>query len=129
MREIDPTKLNFFSGANYMKRSEFVGSIDLTLPAYGGSVTAPPIEHNLRYIPQYTVQGELDEVDTIWNGGKVSQYTDQLFLSGLSVDETYPQLKSWMTTTTLTISLENFTSPTATGTRKIYWVIYLDYKL
>ena len=123
---LDLTKVNFYSGVNYMKRSTYIGSTTLTLPAYGGSVTYT-ITHNLGYIPQYTVQAEIDESGTVWNGGKVSEYTDQFLLSGLAVDETYPQLMSWTTTTTLTIRIENFTSPVATGTRTVYWVIYEDY--
>lgn len=123
---LDLTKVTFYSGVNYMKRSRHVGSISLTLPGYGSAVTYT-VEHNLGYIPQYTVQAEIDESGTIWNGGKVSQYTDQLYLSGLFVDETYPQLYSWSTTTTLTIRIENYTSPLATGARTVYWVVYEDY--
>lgn len=123
---VDISKLHFLSSLNYLKRSTFCGSATVTLPAYGSAVTYT-VTHNLGYIPFFATYAELDEVDTIWSGGKVSTYTDQDVIAGFSVDPPYPKLDSWSDTTTLTIRLDNHTSPTATGTRVIYWVIYKDY--
>lgn len=122
----DLTLLHFLSSRNYLKRSDFCGSTALTLPAYGSTVTYT-ILHNLGYVPFFEVYAELDAAGTIWNGGKVSANTDQSALSGSANDPTYPQLKAWSDTTTLTITLDNTTTPTATGTRTVYWLIYKDY--
>lgn len=122
----DLSKLAFYSDVNYLKRSEFCGHTTVTLPAYGGTVEHS-IDHNLGYVPFYQVYSEIDTAGVIWAGGKVSENTDQAFLSGSAADTTYPEIRSWITDTTLTIQLINFTSPTATGTRELYWLIYKDY--
>lgn len=124
---VDLSKVAFYSEVNYMKRDvEFCGSTTLTLPAYGDTVSYE-VEHNMEFIPFYTVNAEIDEADTIWTGGKISELSEQFYLSGLFQDPTYPILSHWTTTTTLTIQLDNTTSPTATGDRVIYWLIYKDY--
>lgn len=119
---VNLSKLAFYSGVNYMKRSTFVGSADLALPAHGGSVSTT-ITHSLGYIPFFQVFSEIDATSTIWTPSKLDKYTD----STLSSDTTDPTLSSWPTTTTLTIRIDNNTTPTATGTRTVYWIIYLDY--
>jgi hypothetical protein len=79
-------------------------------------------------VPLFDVYCELDTAGEIVAGGeKVNTYTEQAFLSGLAVDPPYPTLRAWATTTQLIIRLENYTSPTASGTRELYWLIYLDY--
>lgn len=123
---VDKPKINFSSDINYLKRSSFCGNATLTLPAVGGSVSTT-VTHSLGYVPMFEVVAEIDDANTIWTGGKVSTLTDQAFLSGLGTDPTYVDLRCWSTTTTLTITLLNNTSPTATGTRKVYWIIYEDY--
>jgi hypothetical protein len=123
----DLSKLDFITSENYLKRSEFCGSTDLTLGAYGSAVTHT-VDHNLGYVPLFDVYAELDTAGEIVAGGeKVNSLTEQAFLSGLGADPPYPQMRSWATTTQLVIRLENFTSPTASGTRKVYWLIYQDY--
>lgn len=127
MMSADLSKLTVYTAENYLKRSEFCGSIDLTLPGYGGLVTHT-VDHNLGYEPLFDVGVEFDEPGTIWAGGtKVNSLTDQMLLSGLFADEPYPELSADVTTTQLVIRLRNYTTPTATGTRRIYWVTYLDY--
>ena len=123
----DLSKLNFTTAEHYLKRSEFCGHEPLTLGAYGTTVTKT-VDHNLGYIPLFDVSCEFDAAGEIIAGGeKVNAYTEQEFLSGLSTDPPYPFLRAWATTTQLIIKLENYTSPTATGTREVYWLIYLDY--
>lgn len=119
---VNLSRLAFYSGVNYMKRSSFVGSATLTLPAYSGSVTTT-ISHNLGYIPDIEVSSEIDNSSTIWTPNKLDKWTE----SSLSSDTTDPTLTWWTTTTTLTIRIDNFTSPTATGTRIVYYTVYLDY--
>ena len=115
----DLSKLNFHTGINYLKRSEFCGTANINT-AVSGTLT---IDHNLGYIPFYQVGAELDEAGTIWVGGKVSTYTDQGLLSGLGIPPTHIEIDSWITTTQLTIRLSN----TASQVVPVYWFIYLDY--
>jgi len=123
----DLSKLNFTTAENYLKRSEFCGSALLTLGGYGTASTQT-VDHNLGYVPLFDVYAELDTADEIIAGGeKVNSLTEQRALSGLSADPAYPFMRAWATTTQLTIRLENYTSPTASGTRRVYWIIYQDY--
>lgn len=124
---MDLTKVNFSTSENLLKRSEFCGSELLALGGYGNVVTKT-VDHNLGYVPLFEVQVEFDTDEAIIAGGeKVNAYTEQAFLSGLGGDPPYPTLRTWMTTTQLIIRLENYTSPTNTGSRRVYWLIYLDY--
>lgn len=121
---VDLSKLAFYSGANYMKRSEeFTGSTAMTLPGSGLAVTHT-VTHNLGYIPYFDVFADLDNDGIIWAGEKIDQNTDS---SAFGATLGTPALDYWCTATTLTIRLLNNTSPLATGTRTVYWVIYLDY--
>lgn len=123
----DLSKLNFITSENYLKRSEFCGQTTVTLGAFGTTNTVT-VDHNLGYVPLFDVYCEFDTAGEIIAGGeKVNAYTEQQSLSGLAVNPPYPYLRAWATTTQLVIKLENFTSPTATGTRELYWLIYLDY--
>lgn len=115
----DISKVHFHSGANYLKRSEFCGNTTLNT----ATTTTHTVTHNLGYIPFYQVYAELDEAGTIWTGGKVSELSEQGFLSGLGAPPTYIEIDSWITTTQLTIRLSN----TASQQVPIYWLIYLDY--
>lgn len=123
----DLSKLSFITSENYLKRSEFCGQTTLTLGGYG-TVNTTTINHNLGYVPLFDVYCEFDTDAAIVAGGeKVNSLTGQAELSGLASDPPYPYLRAWATTTQLVIRLENYTSPTATGTRELYWLIYLDY--
>lgn len=120
---VDQSKLSFWSGANYMKRDSSTDSATMTLGA-SGATTSLVISHSLGFIPFFDVSAEVDTTDTLWAGEKVNIYTDTS-LSGVSPVD--PQLLFWCDTTKLTIQLINNTSPTATGTRLVEWVIYKDY--
>lgn len=122
----DLSKLAFFSGVNYLKRGtdDLCGSTPLTLPAYGSTVSTT-INHNLGYIPFFQVFTDITNDGTIWAAQKLDQYTDT---SLTGTDLSFPTLISYITTTALVISLYNGTSPVASGTRTIYWLIYEDYE-
>jgi hypothetical protein len=123
----DITKVDFITSENYLKRSSFCGHQTLTLGAYG-TANITTIDHNLGYVPLFDVYCEFDAAGEIIAGGeKVNAYTESANLSGLAVDPPYPFLRAWATTTQLIMRLENNTSPLATGTRELYWLIYLDY--
>lgn len=121
---VDSTKLIFFSGANYMKRSNFSSNTSITLGAYG-AVSSFVITHNLGYIPFYQAVCDIDNNGTLWTPYELDQYID----TSAGVDPAVPDFTSWVTTTTLTLNLTNLTSPVATGSRTIYWIIYKDYNV
>lgn len=120
---VDETKLMFWSGANYLKRSEFSSSASLALGGLGTYATTT-ITHNLGYIPFFSVYADLTNDGTIWSNDIVNVFTESS-ISGVTT--TYPTLIYYCTTTTLTIKILNNTSPLATGSRTVYWTIYLDY--
>ena len=123
----DLSKLDFTTSENYLKRSVFCGQQTVTLGAFG-SDNIITIDHNLGYVPLFDVSCEFDTDGAIVAGGeKVNPVTESAFLSGLAVDPAFPFLRTWATTTQLVMRLSNRTSPTATGTRELYWLIYLDY--
>lgn len=113
----DLSKLNFWSGANYMKRDGSVPQYDITAGA--GATVAHDVEHNLGFIPQYEVSGELDGLGIIWARNKL-----YVGMEG-ATSPTDPEISAWTTTTKLTLSLYNPTG--AQVTRTIYFVIYKDY--
>lgn len=112
------------SDRNYLKRAEITGNTLITLPAAFSSVPYI-VNHNLGYVPMVHVGCDFDGDDTIWNGSRVNKYTETSSSPGSLPEIT---LKYWYTETTLTITIENNTFPTLTGTRKIWWIIYLDYQ-
>lgn len=113
----------FDSRLNYMKRSEFCGSEPLILPSSGLTVTKT-VSHNLGYIPFLQVGANLDDDSIIWSNNQVYEYT-QTSLTGVDPPV---QLSYWFTDTDLTINLINGTGGLAqSGSRTVYWVIYLDY--
>lgn len=121
---IDLSKLAFLSTVNYMKRSPpNTGSTPLALPG-SGLTTSYSVTHNFGYIPYFDVFVDIDNDGVIWAGEKVDRYTDS---SNTGVSPAAPSVDYWSTTTVLTISINNSTSPVATGSRTIYWVTYLDY--
>lgn len=121
---MDVTKIAFYSGANYMKRSSTTGHTTVTLPAYGSTVTATEA-HVLGYVPDFDVFVDIDGDGILWAGEKIDQYTESS-LTGI-VDPSSPTIEYWSTANVLTVNINNTTTPTATGTRDVYWVIYLDY--
>lgn len=122
---MDNSLLGFSSDANYMKRSvDFTGSTTLTLPSFGNTVSTT-VTHNLGYVPQFDVFIDIDNDGTIWSSEKVESLTDSSLVPG--VDPTVPKVSYWSTTTALTISIDNTTSPTYSGSVVVYWIVYLDY--
>ena len=112
--------LNFSSNENYMKRDASSGESILTLSS--GTVTTN-IAHNLNFIPQYDVYADLNNDGTIWAGEQIGIYTD----TSLFANPNELGLSSSITTTTLTITLQSYSSPLASGNRTVYYIIYKDY--
>jgi hypothetical protein len=112
----DLSKLNFWSGANYMKREDrAVRYIDITTPAFGTSQVQ--INHGLGFIPDYDVEADLLGDGRIWQGNRPWQNMASNSSDG-------PQVINWMDTTNLTLRLYNPTGSTIT--RRVYFVIYKD---
>lgn len=115
--------LSYASFANYLKRSSVEGTALLTLGGASSTVTHT-VTHNLGYIPFFQVSADLANDGVIWAGRVVDRYTET---SISSYNDDYPRLVYYCTTTTLTISIFNNTSPASSGTRSVYWTLYLDY--
>lgn len=121
---VDLSKLSFFSGVNYLKRStDLVGNSLLAL-AGGGAAAEIVINHNLGYIPFFQVGADLTDDGTIWANDLVNEFTETS-LSGYNPP--YPTLGYYIDEFNLTIVLINNTSPASTGSRRVWWAIYLDY--
>ena len=109
---VDYDKLNFYTGANYMKRSDKSGQSTIA----GSAVN---IDHNLGYIPQFLHYVDLDNNGFLWYGGERVFAGTESTSGGWSYP---PDVKAWTTTNTLTLNPENIGS-----SRPCYWLIYLDY--
>lgn len=120
----DLTKISFDSRLNYLKRSEFVGSQDVTLGGAGATNTVT-VTHNLGYIPFFTVASEMASSTIVWSNEEVHLYTGKDFGAATDVPMF---LNYWIDDTELTINLVNGEgTETESGTRTIHWAIYLDY--
>ena len=112
MAEPDLDKLNFYSGVNYMKRSELSGSDDI-------STAQIDIDHNLNYIPQFVWYADVLDDGFLWYGGElVAEGTDSTS-GGAPLN---PEVNAWTTDTTLSLYPIDVSS-----SRPVKWVIYLDY--
>lgn len=105
-------KLNFYSGVNYMKRSDKSGQSTI-------NTSDVDVDHNLGYVPQFAVYAELDGDGFLWHGGeRVFEGTESTSGGG-----TYPPVvDAWSDENTLTMHPLNFLSA-----EDVFWLIYLDY--
>lgn len=110
--EPDLDKLNQYSRVNYMKRSDKSGQSTT-------NTSNISVSHNLGYVPQFAVYGDVDGDGMLWYGSeKVTEATESTAGGG-----TQPKsVDAWVTTDNLTIKPYNFG-----GTRPVHWLIYLDY--
>jgi len=114
----DLSKLNFFSGVNYMKRHlPACGYKDVTIAAFG--TTSFLVPHNLGYIPDFLVQGDLDGT-SLW-----SNNIPYPGMSGFGGTKLGTELTTWIDETNLTISAYNETAGSVT--RRVYFKVYKDY--
>lgn len=121
---VDLTKLSFYSAVNYLKRdSSLVGSTALTLPASGLSVSHT-VTHNLGYVPFFIAGAELQDTSIIWSNNYVHEYTESI-----SASPNFPvTFGYWCSATELTIEITNGGGTgVQTGSRDVWWIIYLDY--
>lgn len=110
--ELDLDKLNFYSGVNYMKRSDKSGQSTI-------NTADRVVSHNLGYAPQFSYYAELDGDGFIWYGGeRVWSGTDSTAGGGTAP----PIVEGWIDENNLTLHPSFFTAA-----RAVYWLIYLDY--
>lgn len=119
----DFSKLSFLSTNNYLKRSPFCGTQQITVAA--GGYSEVNVDHDLGYIPFYEAFADIDNDGTIWNGGKVHPGT----LSASAGPKTSPGIMHNIDTTDFRIGLFNDVTTGVTHTIQAYWLIYLDYKV
>lgn len=119
------SELNFDSRLNYLKRSGFVGSADLILPAGDGDIVSHTVTHNLGYVPFFVAGANINNTSTVWSNNRVWEGTEST--QGLA---DYPvQFGYWCSTTQMRLYLRQGGGTLAqSGTRTVYWVIYLDYE-
>lgn len=117
---VDYDKLNFYTGANYMKRSDKSGSGKIPCAgAYQGG-PAYTVPHNLGYVPQSLIFAELDNDGFLWYGGqRVWEKTGSTL--GDTTGEP-PSVELWVTENNLILYPKRYA-----GERTVHWVIYSDY--
>lgn len=116
---VDLSKLNFWSGANYMKRYDDDSPYtDVTIAAFGSQTVT--VNHGLNFIPEYDVQAELEANGRIWTGTIPYVGMNQ---GGGGPSNAY--FDSWITTTDLIITAHNPTGSSISF--RIYHIIYKDY--
>lgn len=122
---MDVSKLQFFSQLNYMKRSKFVNSSNVTLPSAGNSVSVD-INHLLNYIPFFIAGVEVDNDGIVWSNNKVHAFTE----SSQASSDTPVYFEYWSTANVMTIDIINgIGSGAQSGLRRVYWGVYVDYKV
>lgn len=122
MAEPDLDRLNFYTGVNYMKRSDTSGHVAKSVAGSGGQEV---ITHALGYIPHFDVYMDVNNDGTIWYGGFIVDEDTESTSGGASPD--YLALEAYMTTTALTLNIVDLTSGGITSSPELYWLIYLDY--
>lgn len=112
----DLSKLNFWSGANYMKREDrVVRYVDINASAF--STGQAVINHAMGFIPEYDIEADLLNDNRIWQGQR-----PWIGMAQTTTDT--PQVSSWIDTANLTLRLYNPTGGAIT--RRVYFVIYKD---
>lgn len=121
--EPDLDKLNFYSGVNYMKRSDKSGHAPMSIGPVANQ-GSKSIDHKLGYIPQYDFYADLLGDGTYWYGGEMVHEGTESISGGGSAPA--PDINAYVTTDVLLFQSMNLTAGTI-GDREVYWLIYLDY--
>ena len=127
----DYDKLNFYTGANYMKRSDKSGqgALAITNPNVMNEIAGVrTIDHNLGYVPQFNYFVDLLNDGMLWYGGEiVFEGTDSTSSGPGGISQIV--VEGWMDTTKLSLAaLDRTEFGSASGSRDCFWLIYLDYK-
>lgn len=116
----DLTKLQFYSGNNYLKRSQFWGQTNATIPS-GESAATVTINHNLGIIPQYVVAIDYQNNGIWW----ATEFVGSIREGGRNDDT--PTITVMVDTSNLyIIGDKNYSGTIISTTRPIKYGIYLD---
>lgn len=114
--------IEFDSKTNYLKKG-FSGSTNLTLPGAAETVSHT-VNHGLGYIPFFHVGGNINNTSVVWSNDRIHEFTT----SFSATEEVSPELSYYITEQDLVITILNgYNGGEQSGSRTIYWNIYLDY--
>lgn len=121
----DIRNTHLLSDRNYLKRSEFVGVANVPVGSYD-TYSSILIPHNARtYVPFVFVAYDPDNSGTIWSGGKIDEFTGTS-LTGISDPD--PLLHAAVNEDNLRLYLHSNRYAAFSGTRAVYYIVYLDYQ-
>lgn len=115
---VDRTKLSFYSGINYMKRSPFFDVVSQPMPS-GSSFATTTINHNLKYVPFFTYAIDYNNDGILWA-------TDYV-VSGRYPDTTPGLFRCYIDENNLYVRSGQNRDNNASGSRNVYYGIYLDF--
>lgn len=115
---VDRTKLSFYSGNNYMKRSEFFSSRSISVPS-GFAFNTITVNHGLGYIPFFSYAVDYNNDGILWATQWVS--------SGDWSESTPPPIGVFVDENNLYIRSTQNTNLDASGSRTVHYGIYLDF--
>lgn len=120
---IDISKLAFWSGANYMKRSSLCDNA--TIAGKADIYTeAKTVSHNFGYVPFTEVFCDINNDGKIWGRSPVDNMSEELDLYSGGL---YPRPTFYWITDSTALHIYYASSSSTASTGVIYWLIYLDY--
>lgn len=117
----DLTKLQFYSGNNYLKRSEFFGQMNAVV----NSASAPnttSIAHNLGYIPQFITAIDYQNNSIWW----ANEFCGPLRATGGANDDVITVNPMVDNNNLYLVSSTNYSGSISSATRPAKYGIYLD---
>lgn len=117
---VDRTKLSFYSGNNYMKRSEFFGVVSQPVPP-GLSFNTTTINHGLGYVPFFTYAVDFNNDGILW--------TTDYVVSGHYTDPGPALFRCYVDENNLYVRSGQNSDSTGSGPRNVYYGIYLDFNV
>lgn len=115
---VDLSKLAFDSRLNYLKRSDFSGEGEVTQDPFNEALF--DVAHNLGYVPFFIAGCDINDDGIIWSNEYVHARTQSSSAGAAPKNYYY-----WCDDTELTILVRNNEGNIIT--RKVYYVVYLDY--
>lgn len=115
---MDESKLDFWSGANYMKRLDSASDSEaVTIGAFSSQTI--PVAHGLGHVPGEWFVG-IDVSGVLWANNR-----PYVGMDNASTNSPNLTWDVWSDTTTMTITVYNNTASSKSGT--VYWAVYMDY--
>lgn len=117
---VDLTKLQFYSGNNYLKRSSFFGQMNAVSTGYDPNQTS--ITHNLGYIPQFIVAADYQNNGIWW----ANEFCNDVRGPGGATNGVIMISPSIDSTRFFVIASASYDGSIFTATRPVKYGIYLD---